>query len=203
MRLKTKLVLAITGLVFLVVCTLSWIFLGQLLRQRMSQAYSANDMVAHQILFATSRALQTNIHGPRVDPNDPKAVRAAVVEALRSDPALTALMNSAIRYSPTVFDVAIADSEGRALLSTDPTDLDHLLPHRQEYEELEGGGLLRQLEVVFGPPRVYNVTLPVERNFEPFATIRVGVRTTFLRFVRRTLAHRSADLYPVWLSFVR
>jgi signal transduction histidine kinase len=183
MRLKTKLVLAITGLVFLVVCTLSWIFLGQLLRQRMSQAYSANDMVAHQILFATRRALQVNIHGPRVDPNDPKAVRAAVVDALRSDPALTALMNSAIRYSPTVFDVAIADSEGRALLSTDPTNLDHLLPHRQEYEELESGGLLRQLEVVFGPPRVYNVTLPVERDFEPFATIRVGVRTTFLRFV--------------------
>jgi signal transduction histidine kinase len=183
MRLKTKLVLAITGLVFLVVCTLSWIFLGQLLRQRMSQAYSANDMVAHQILFATRGALQTNIHGAQVDPNNPTAVRAAVVDALRSDPALTALMNSAIRYSPTVFDVAIADSEGRALLSTDPTNLDHLLPHRTEYEELESGGLLRQLEVVFGPPRVYNVTLPVERDFEPFATIRVGVRTTFLRFV--------------------
>jgi PAS domain S-box-containing protein len=182
-RLKTKLVLAITGLVFLVVCTLSWIFLGQLLRQRMSQAYSANDMVAHQILFATRGALETNIHGPRVDPNDPQSVRAAAAQALRSDPALTALMDSAIRYSPTVFDVSIADSEGRALLSTDPTNVDHLLPHRQEYEELESGGLLRQLEVVFGPPRVYNVTLPVERNFEPFATIRVGVRTTFLRFV--------------------
>src|ERR1700677_4213296 len=183
MRLKTKLVLAITGLVFLVVCTLSWIFLGQLLRQRMSQAYSANDMVAHQILFATRRATETNIRSPRLDPNDPKSVRAAVALALRSDPALTALMNSAIRYSPTVFDVAIADSEGRALLSTDPSNVDHLLPHRQEYEELESGGLLRQLEVVCGPPRVYNVTLPVERNFEPFATIRVGVRTTFLRFV--------------------
>src|SRR5271154_2198060 len=183
MRLKTKLVLAITGLVFLVVCTLSWIFLGQLLRQRMSQAYSANDMVAHQILFATRGALETNIRGPRVDPKDPTSVRAAAAQALRSDPALTALMNSAIRYSPTVFDVAVADSEGRALLSTDPTNIDRLLPHRQEYEELESGGLLRQLEVVFGPPRVYNVTLPVERDFEPFATIRVGVRTTFLRFV--------------------
>ena len=43
--------------------------------------------------------------------------------------------------------------------------------------------MLRLLEVVFGPPRVYNVTLPVERENEPFATIRVGVRTTFLRFV--------------------
>ena len=105
MRLKTKLVLAITGLVFLVVCTLSWIFLGQLLRQRMSQAYSANDMVAHQILFATRGALETNIRGPRVDPNDPTSVRAAAAQALRSDPALTALMDSAIRYSPTVFDV--------------------------------------------------------------------------------------------------
>ncbi len=92
-------------------------------------------------------------------------------------------MNSAIRYSPTVFDVTIADSEGRALLSTDPTNLDHLVPHRPEYEELESGGLLRLLEVVFGPPRVYNLTLPLERDSEPFATIRVGVRTTFLRFV--------------------
>jgi signal transduction histidine kinase len=183
MRLKTKLVLAITGLVFLVVCTLSWIFLGQLLRQRMSQAYSANDMVAHQILFATRRALQTNIRAPHVDPNDPQALRAAVAEALRSDPALTALMSSAIRYSPTVFDVSIADSEGRGLLSTDPTNLDHVLPHRQEYEELQSGGLLKLMEVVFGPPRVYNVTLPLELNFEPFATVRVGVRTTFLRFV--------------------
>src|ERR1700761_3100346 len=183
MRLKTKLVLAITGLVFLVVCTLSWIYVNELLRQRMSQAYAANEIVAHQVLFATRRALQTNIRGTKVNPGDRKAVRAAVAKALRTDPALSALMDSAIRYSPTVFDVAIADSEGRALLSTDPTSNDALLPHRDEYAELQTGGLLRLLEVVFGPPRVYNVTLPVGLDFEPFATIRVGVRTTFLRFV--------------------
>ena len=180
MRLKTKLVLAITGLVFLVVCTLSWIFLGQLLRQRMSQAYSANDMVAHQISLATQRTL-ANVRN--VDANDPTALRAAVAKALRGDTSLTALLSSAIRYSPTVFDVTIADSEGRGLVSTDPTNLDHLVPHRPEYAELEAGGLLRLLQVVFGPPRVYNLTLPLERGSEPFATVRVGVRTTFLRFV--------------------
>jgi signal transduction histidine kinase len=180
MRLKTKLVLAITGLVFLVVFTLSWIFLGQLLRQRMSQAYSANDMVAHQISLATQRSLST-IHS--LNPDDPKALRAAVVKALRTDPAVTELLNSAIRYAPTVFDVTIADSEGRGLLSTDPINLDRPVPKRPEYAELESGGLLQLLKVVFGPPRVYNLTLPLERNFEPFATVRVGVRTTFLRFV--------------------
>jgi signal transduction histidine kinase len=182
MRLKTKLVLAITGLVFLVVCTLSWVFLGQLLRQRISQAYADNDVVAREILLATRHAIETNIR-TQLDPNDPRALRAAVSAALRSDPALTALMNSAIRYSPTVFDVSIADSAGRGLLSTDPSNVDRLLPHRQEYQELQNGGVLKLLEIVFGPPRVYNVTLPLDRNFEPFATIRVGVRTTFLRFV--------------------
>jgi signal transduction histidine kinase len=183
MRLKTKLVLAITGLVFLVVCTLSWIFLGQLLRQRMTQAFTANDMVAHQIAASTRHALEANLRRQPVDPNDPQALRAAVARALRGDTALTALMTSAISYSPTVFDVAIADSEGRGLLSTDPTQFDHLLPQRQQYEELQSGGSLRLLEIVFGPPRVYNLTLPLELNSETLATVRVGVRTTFLRFV--------------------
>jgi signal transduction histidine kinase len=185
MRLKTKLVLAITGLVFLVVFTLSWIFLGQLLRQRMTQAFTANDMVAHQIAAATRQSLELNTRGRRVLGNDPEALRAIAAAALRSDNNLKTLLNSAISYSPTVFDVAIADSEGRALLSTDPANLDHALPHRQEYEELQSGGLLKLLEIVFGPPRVYNLTLPLvlEQNSETFATVRVGVRTTFLRFV--------------------
>ena len=56
MRLKTKLVLAITGLVFLVVTVLSWLFLEQLLAQRISQSYTANDMVARQILYSTQLA---------------------------------------------------------------------------------------------------------------------------------------------------
>ena len=100
MRLKTKLVLAITGLVFLVVCTLSWIFLGQLLRQRMSQAYSANDMVAHQILFATRRASQTNIRAPHVDPNDPDGAARGGGRGAAQRSRLTALMNSAIATRP-------------------------------------------------------------------------------------------------------
>jgi signal transduction histidine kinase len=151
----------------------------------MTQAFTANDMVAHQIAAATRQSLELNTRGRRVLGNDPKALRAIAAAALRSDSNLKTLMNSAISYSPTVFDVAVADSEGRALLSTDPTNLDHVLPHRQEYEELQSGGLLKLLEIVFGPPRVYNLTLPLEsvQSSETFATVRVGVRTTFLRFV--------------------
>jgi signal transduction histidine kinase len=37
------------------------------------------------------------------------------------------------------------------------------------------------IEEVFGPPRVFDVVVPLERNGEPFMTIHVGVRTTLLR----------------------
>jgi signal transduction histidine kinase len=35
--------------------------------------------------------------------------------------------------------------------------------------------------VMLGPAKVFDVTLPLERNNQPFLTIHVGVRTTFLR----------------------
>jgi len=85
MRLKTKLVLAITGLVFLVVTVLSWLFLEQLLAQRINQSYAANDMVARQILYSTQLALTNGLGSRQFDPNDPKALRAAVSDVLRHD----------------------------------------------------------------------------------------------------------------------
>ena len=39
------------------------------------------------------------------------------------------------------------------------------------------------MQEVFGPPRVFDVVVPLERNGAPFATVHVGVRTTLLRAV--------------------
>ncbi len=188
MRLKTKLVLAITGLVFLVVTVLSWLFLEQLLAQRINQSYAANDMVAHQILYGTQLALNNGLRGRQIDPNDPIALREAVAESLQHDEGLNALLNSVIRYSPTVFDVAIADRLGRAVLSTDPTQDNQALPERDDYARLQHAGIITTVRIVFGPPRVYNVILPLDRTVtggksQAFLTIRVGIRSTFLRNV--------------------
>lgn len=165
------------------VCALSWIFLNQLVKQRISESVASTGMVAHQISFATLRSLETNMRGQDVDTGDPAAVRAAVAEALRGDQGLIELMNSAVRYSPTVYDVTIADSRGVGLLSTDPANLDKVLPPRPDFARLENGSLLHLLGVVFGPPQVYDVTLPLERSGQPFASVQVGIRTTFLRYV--------------------
>jgi PAS domain S-box-containing protein len=183
MRLKTKLVLAISGLVFLLLCALSWIFLDQLLKQRISQSFAANNMVANQITFATRRALEAGASNGSLKASDPVKLRAAIAATLRSDPTLTALLDNAVRYSETAFDVTIADNQGRALMSTDPSALDEPVERRPDYGQLENRGVIRLLNVIFGPPRVYNITQTLDSHGKPFITVRVGIRTTFLRLV--------------------
>jgi signal transduction histidine kinase len=184
LRLKTKLVFAITGLIFLIVTALSWLFLDRLLEQRVIQSYEGNDMVAHQILYSTRLAIENDLRGVIIDPKDPAALRNAVATSLQHDKALQALLASVIRYSPTVFDVSITDSSGRALVSTDPMLENQLVPPEADYGELLNGGVVPLLKAVFGPPRVYSISLPLERKdrpHEPLAVVRVGIRTTFLK----------------------
>lgn len=186
MRLKTKLAAAITGLVFLVVFVLSWLYISQLMQQHIEQSYLSTDIVAHQLLFTTRQALEIGLPKQTIDVNDPASVRAAVTYSLRHDHALNALVNSVINYSPTVQDIAIVDQDGRALVTApDPRLEDRILPKRPDYASLRKNSLIDTLKIVFGPPRVYNVSLELDRNNQPFLNIRIGIRTTFLEHLLR------------------
>ncbi len=180
MRLKTKLVLAITGLVFILVTVLSGLYLSQLLRQQVEQAFLSNDLLAHQILYATRNAVDTGVRNHPVDPQNSAALRETVAAALRKDGSIKTLFSSVISYSTTVFDIAIVDWNGRALVSTDLGEQDQFLPSRPNFAELRNRNLLHVIKVIFGKPRVYDVSLDLQRNDEPFLSVRVGVRSTFL-----------------------
>jgi signal transduction histidine kinase len=181
MRLKTKLVLAITGLVFCVVVVFSWIWLSQLLQQHIEQSWQSTDYQAHNILFEIRQALDSGLRDRHFDPNDPAAVRDAVADSLRRDPGLNSLLTSIVNYSPTVLDVAIVDRQNRAIIAVPDSTLDdQVLPNRPDYSVLRRQSLIRTFRIVFGPPQVYNVSLGLDRNDQPFLTIRIGIRTTFL-----------------------
>jgi signal transduction histidine kinase len=188
MRLKTQLAAAITGLVLLVVSVLSWLYVSQLLQQHIEQSYLSTDIVAHQLLFTTREALENGLKNRKIDVNDAAEVRAAVADSLRHDAALNALINSVINYSPTVLDIAIADRNGRGLVTApDPSLEDQPLPQRPDYASLQKGSLIKMLKIVFGPPRVYNVSQELDRDNQPFLSIRIGIRTTFLKTVLHPL----------------
>jgi signal transduction histidine kinase len=181
MRLKTKLVLAITTLVFLISGSLSLVYVTQLLRSAVQQSYIANRMVADQIEFALRNALETGLKDQTVDPNNPAQLRNLEAEALRDNEALQVVIDSVNRYSLTVYDINIGDKQSSTLLSTNPENEDKPLPVRPDYTLLRDANPIDLMNAVYGPPKVFDVIVPLERNGQPFISVHVGVRTTFLR----------------------
>jgi signal transduction histidine kinase len=190
MRLKTKLVLAITALVLLISGLLSMVYVSQLLHASVQQSYETNRMVADEVRFALQNALEVGLKDRTVDPSHPEELRELTRDAIRSSPVLKAVIDAANRYSPTVYDINVGDNELRTLLSTNPDNNDKPLPVRPSYKELLDANPVDLMRRVFGEEaRVYEINVPLERNGAPFATVRVGVRTTFLR-----------EVYKPWLE---
>jgi signal transduction histidine kinase len=183
MRLKTKLVLAITLLVFLISGLLSLVYVSQLLHEAVRQSYDSSRMVANQVRFALQQALENGLKDRRVDPNNPGQLRDLAAEAVRNDDALQTVVDSINRYSLTIYDINIGDSQSRTLLSTNPDNQDKPLPERPNYSQLLDLNFAQLMRKVFGLPRVYDVVVPLDRNGQPFASVHVGVRTTLLRAV--------------------
>ena len=190
MRLKTKLVLAITTLVLLITGLLSLVYVSQLLQASVVQSYSTNRMVANQVQLAVKDALYTGLKDRKFDPTKPYELRDLAAEAIRGSEPLKVVIDSVNLYSATVYDINIGDTNGRIILSTDPDSRDKPLPSRPNLEQLRFGNPIRLISAVtFGPPKVFDLVLPLERNDRPFVTIHVGVRTTFLR-----------EVYSPWLA---
>lgn len=185
MRIRIKLVLAITGMVSAVVVLLSTLYLAQLLSERIQQSYRHNDIAAHQVLLAVRAAIQHGMAHVALPPNDPNALNDALVEALHKDAGLQLTLTSFIRYAPTIYDINIADSQNKILLSTDPLFQGKPLPIEPSFTDLQKQTAWQKFRIVFGPPTVYSVEAHLDRKVNGklirFLTVRVGVRTTFLR----------------------
>jgi PAS domain S-box-containing protein len=181
LRLKTKLVLAISGMVFALVATLSCVYVSQILRQRINESYENADFIAHQVLHAARKALETELSIPRPEPKDSTQARDAIAVILQRDDAVGTLLQSVVGYNAEVYDTALTDQNGIALLDTDASSLDKPVPRRRALSALRDGSFLDQVRAVYGPARVYEVTLPVQRQGAPFGEIRVGLSTLFLK----------------------
>jgi len=200
MRVRIKLVLAITAMVSVIVISLSVLYLSQLLSERIRQTYEHNSIAAHQVVLAVAGAIEHGLKNARLPVNDPEALNAAITRALENDNALQLTLNSFIRYAPTIYDINIADSHGQILLSTDPLYQGKQLPPVPSFTALTGMNSWRKFRTVFGPPAVYGVDARLDRNHAPFLVVRVGVRTTFLRSQMAPWLH--AELVVLMLSML-
>jgi PAS domain S-box-containing protein len=199
MRLKTKLVLAISALVLLIAGAVSLVYVHQLVKGAVQQTYDTNLMVARQVRFALQNALENGLRDRTVDPGNPGELQELVAETVRNDLELQAALDSVNRYSATVYDVNIGDSQGVTLLSTNPDNEGKPLPSRPRYEQLLRAGPMRMMAEAFGQPTVFNVEAPLENNGKLFATVNVGVHTSLLRAVYEPLLEKALRLMALAL----
>ena len=183
MRLKTKLVIAITSLVFLIAGLLSLVYVSHLVDAAIQQSYDSNRMIANQVSSALRDALVTGLKDQVVDPNDTAKLHELVVAAVRDSTALRAVMESANMYSATLLDISVADAQSHIVVSTLPGNDGKPLPQRPNYGELLAAEPAAKMREIYGPPKVYDIVVPQDRNGVPFLSVHVGVRNTFLRHV--------------------
>jgi PAS domain S-box-containing protein len=180
MRRRTQIVLAITLMVAAVVSGASYIYISQILRQRITTAYYTATYLTSQLAYLATNAAP-DLSSTRVDTNNPEAVRRGITYYLGTDRDLNSMLDSVVGSWPTVYDATILDSDGKAILDSDPSLVGKKIEDRPDFSQVENAGFRRQLRMIYSPPTVYEVRMPLMLNGTRFGSIRVGVSTVFLR----------------------
>lgn len=180
MRRRTKLVLAITFMVTALVSGFSYIYISQILRQRVTSAQDIASQLTSQLTYLAANAAP-DLTSTRVDTNNPEAVHRAIAYYLSTDRDLNTMLDSVVGNWPIVYDAAIVDADGKAILHTNPNLIGKQVYSRPDFQKVVAARFREQLDLVYNAPTVYDVRMPLLLNGAPFGNVRVGVSTVFLK----------------------
>jgi PAS domain S-box-containing protein len=158
----------------------SYLYISQILRQGISTAHETASYLTSQLAFLASNAAP-DLSSTRIDTNNPEALRRGIAYYLGTDRDLNTMLESVVGSWPTIYDAAILDADGKALLDTDPNFVGKKIEDRPDFSTLQNAGFRRKLRLVYHAPTVYDVHIPLLLNGQMFGSIHVGVSTVFLR----------------------
>src|SRR6202522_1651489 len=180
MRRKTIIVFAITFMVAVMVAAFSYLYISQLLRQRITNTYESALRLTQQLAYFADNDLP-DLSSTRIDTNDPAAVRRALAEYLPMDTNLLNNIESETALWPYIYDASLEDANGKALLHSNAQLVGKIIPERPNFHSVTTARFWQQLQLVYRPAAVYDVTFPLQLNGAAFGTIRIGVSTVFLQ----------------------
>jgi signal transduction histidine kinase len=180
MRRKAIIVTGITFMVTVMVTAFSYLYISQLLRQRITNTYESASRLTQQLAYFVENDLP-DLSSTRIDTDDPAAVRRALVEYLPMDTNLLNNLESEVALWPFIYDASVVDANGKALLHTNPQLVGKQVAPRPNFRAVTSARFREQLRLVYSPATVYDVSFPLQLNGAPFGTIHVGVSTVFLQ----------------------
>jgi PAS domain S-box-containing protein len=180
MRRKTQIVLAITFMVGALVAFFSYTYLSEILRQEITNADEIAAELTSQLARLANNAVP-DLTSTRVNTDDPKAVRRDVAYYLSTDSNLNAQLESVVGAFRYVYDASIVDANGKIILHTNPELIGKQVVERPEFQVLQNARFRRQLRMVYHPPNIYEVRMPLQLNGAAFGSVRLGINTVFIR----------------------
>ncbi len=189
-RRKTIIVLVITFMVAAMVTAFSYLYISQILRLRIANAFESANSLTNQLAYAASNAVP-DFGSTKVDTNDPIAVKRALTEYVQTDVNLNNLLQSITGDWRYIYDVSIVDNNNKALLHTNQKLVGKVLLPRPDFSKIMHAPFREQMRLVFSPATVYDISYPLELNGAPFGTIRIGIQTIFLKSEVQTRLMRS------------
>ncbi len=159
LRRKTIIVLVITLMVTVMVSAFSYLYISQIMRLRIAGAQETASSLTHQLAYAAGNAVP-DFSSTSVDTNDPAALRKALTDYVETDVDLINLLQSVPGDWRFIYDVALVDTNGKALLHTNKSLTGKVIPRRQDFQQVVRARFRDQLRLVFSPAQVYDVSLP-------------------------------------------
>jgi signal transduction histidine kinase len=182
LSLKTEFTLATSLLVLAVVAVVSALYLARLTRQTLRQSSDNADFIAHQVYEACGNALKEAAQqGEAPASTDPADVRQYVRHVFDNSSTVNSLIESDMGISPTIYEITISDADGVVLMSSDASLRERKVARRLAVNSLARAGFFQQLRELYGPPQIYEFSLPFQLQEEPFGAIRVGLSSAFIR----------------------
>ena len=183
--------IAVTVLAFLVAATASLVHLAQLSRVVVEEDQRQADLVARQISAQASRILAAAAG------RDPWRV-------LRQSAELRGLIDASLGVAPHLLDVMIVDDEGRAVVHGERQRDGTLAPARTSLADLLHLDVLRRLHALVRGGSVYETSLPLTLNGQPFGSIRLGISATLMRrelaeALRQSLVVTGLAMLLAWI----
>src|SRR6201987_2762147 len=183
LSLKTKFTLAISLLVLAVVAVVSGLYLGQLTKQVLRQSEDRASFVAQQVFLASQNALSDAAERGETPASSSAAdLREYVHHALDNSSTLNSLMESAVGYTKTIYEITITDRDGIVLISSDSGLRGQKIAARPDVRSLvHQQGFFQELRTLYGPPQVYEYSLPFNLGQSHFGHIRIGLSSALIR----------------------
>jgi PAS domain S-box-containing protein len=182
LSLKTKSTLAMSLLVLVVVTALSMLYIGRLTQETLRLADDRAAFVAQQIFGACGNALnEADERGQAPASENPTDLYDYVRQSFDESNTLDSLIESDLGYSQTIYDILITDRNGIVLKSSDASQLGQKIAERPSVTSLVRTGFFQKLRDLYGPPQIYEYSLPFDVGQNPFGYIRVGLSSALIR----------------------